>query len=214
MSKVRTPHAKTTKKIKPCEDVDLEFCTRALSLLASFYEATPSTEPITTFPPVNSTKSIQSERKIEFHSNIVDLRLRKQEDQRQNSLQKMDESIRKQADEIEQKLKTSHVDIDDAFEPEHADRPETPLYITNAIRAEEKEEALLMRRQRKPVDMATMTKQFTKRAEEAKKRGEERARNRVQKLKELEKTSTLKTPRSTSNQLSSGKKQSITERKR
>ena len=176
----RTPRATPTKtKQKECADVEQEFCTRALSLLASFYE-TPSTSEILTFPPAKKVDVPPPDRKIAFHSNVADLRLKRSQDQLAKENVSINQNIATRIEEMAETLKTSTVDLDDIFLPEQAERPELPRYLVNQQLDEKRERELVKKPTYKPMDMTQVQHEYTRRLEAARKKGVERAKHRAE----------------------------------
>lgn len=176
----RTPRATPTKtKQKECADVEQEFCTRALSLLASFYE-TPSTSEILTFPPAKKVEVPAPDRKIAFHSNVADLRLKRSQDQLAKENVSINQNIASRIEEMAETLKTSSVDLDEIFMPEQAERPELPKYLMNQQEDEKRERELLKRGQYKPMDMTKIQQEYTRRLEAARQKGVDRAKHRAE----------------------------------
>ena len=178
----KTPRATPTKtaKQKECEDVEQELCTRALSLLASFYETPPSTTEISTFPPAKKIDLPEIDRKISFHSNVADLRLKRSVDQQAKENQSLQQNVASRIENMAETLKDNDVDLDDVFMPEKAERPELPKYLQNLQRDEEIMQGLMKKPLHIPMDMLKVQREYTRRLEIARKKGIERAKNRIQ----------------------------------
>ena len=158
---------KTATRQKECSNIEEEFCIRAMSLLASLYEAQPSTKEILTFPPAKKM-TIKGEKKIAFHSNVADLRLRRFEDQKGKLLGQIDANIGQRIEEMTDILKNSPVDLDDVFMPEQAKRPDMPKYLVSQERDEKFLRELGMRKKYHPMAMQTIQREYSKRLEKAK----------------------------------------------
>lgn len=184
MSRRSTP--KKAKEPVPCEDVEAEFCLRALSLFASLY-GSPSTEEITTFPPPKSQKIPPPEKSIPFNSPIIDHRLRRNQEKRASTFENQSKLLSLQAERISEKLDSEDNDcnLEEIFAPEKATRTEKPKYILNE-EMDRKIEQDKREQKPKPLDMKEIQKQFKARLEASKKRGKERSAQRKERLEETE----------------------------
>ena len=75
-----------------CENINEEFCQRAFSLFFSFYE-NPSIEEINTFPPVKPDPTKNIKKKNSIQNSIVDLRLRRLQEQKQTEVKQIVENF-------------------------------------------------------------------------------------------------------------------------
>ena len=193
MAKSGKSTPKKAKEQQLCEDVEAEFCLRALSLFASFYE-TCSIEEIATFPPPKTQTVPQPEKSIDFNSPIIDHRLRRNQEKRAASIANEDKILSLRAEDISNQMDkgTNLVNLDEIFAPEKANRSETPKYILNQEmdRQIEREKHETHHR---PLDMKTIQKQFRTRLAASKKRGEERCRMRIERQEESAKQTTKQT---------------------
>lgn len=183
MNKTRTPvKSQKTKRAPECEDVDQEFCKRALSLLTSFYE-TPTADEILTFPPAMKVDVPPPDKKHNFNSNIVDLRLRRAQDQQPNAMDELNKLLEQRVEEMSKDLKESNANLDDVFMADKVNRPEVPRYLAN-IQKDLKREARAGRNKYRepPMDMKKIQTEYKERLEQSKLRGTERLRNRINKI--------------------------------
>jgi hypothetical protein len=175
--------AGTRAKSAPvCENVEQEFCTRALSLLASFYES-PTIDPIVTMPPVKPGNPLPSPSVVAFSSAVADLRLRRAQEQQVAARSAMCEQIASRAEEMSQLLRSTSANLDDVFLSEPAPRPIKPLYQANLERDANAAArfALEQRKPRyKPLEIGKVEREFKRRLEESAARGAERARRRIE----------------------------------
>ena len=115
MNRTRTPvQSHKTKQVPECEDVDQEFCKRALSLLTSLYE-TPTADEIISFPPSSKVDLPPPDKKLNFNSNIVDLRLRRAQDQQIKAIDDLNSLLASRVDDMSKDLKESNINLDDVF---------------------------------------------------------------------------------------------------
>lgn len=171
------------KSGKESVNVEEEFCTRAFSLLASFYE-TPSITEIVTFPPVKKSSEAAPEKKIAFSSNLADLRLKRAQAKQLERCDSINESIATRIEEMAEIFKTSTVDLDDVFLPEQASRSDLPIYLRNQQKDERMEYEKSMRKtQYRPMEMAEIQKEYSQRLETAKQKGVDRAQKRADRFK-------------------------------
>lgn len=183
MNRTTPVKEKKQKRVPECEDVELEFCQRALSLLTSFYE-TPSTSEILNFPPAKKVDLPPPEKKVPFNSSVIDLRVRRTQEQQKNDLVNINESIATRVEEMSEVLRSSNVNLDDVFLPEQADRPEKPRYLLNQ-ELDEKAEAERKRTNRNaPLDMETVEKEYKQRLKKSQQKGLLRCQRRMERIKE------------------------------
>ena len=182
MNRTRTPTQQTKKgkKVPECEDVELEFCKRALSLLTSLYEV-PSTEEITTFPPSKKVDVPPQEKKLAFNSNIVDLRLKKAQDAQAQNHATLNEQIAQRVEELSSELRASNVNLDDVFVPSQVDRPDVPLYIQN-IERDERRKAFKKKKRVEPMDMMKIQAEYQERLLQSQLKGTEKLQKRLSKI--------------------------------
>jgi hypothetical protein len=145
-------------------------------LLALAYESSPGDLFTDVFKfPRAAGQPPPPDRTIEFNSPIADLRLRRHTEQKQSESTANDEKIAGRVEELLAILKSSEVNLDSVFLPPKASRPEKPRYIEIA-------EAELARgsqkRKYQPMDMAQITREYSKRCDEAGRRGVKRAKQR------------------------------------
>ena len=123
--------SKNENLTKTCDNVELEFTKRFLSLFSSLYE-TPSIEEIITFPPVDKINQPEDEigsKLPPFHSGVWDFRLKKSLEQRIENDKELAKTLDKQIKNIQSITSEPISDIQAAFEPESAPIPEKPRYI-------------------------------------------------------------------------------------
>ena len=182
----KTPKTTPRKQKEPqlCEDVEAEFCLRALSLFASFYE-TCSIEEIATFPPPKTQVVPPPEKTVEFSSPIIDHRLRRNQEKRASSIANENKILSLRAEDISNQMENEEnlVNLDEIFAPDRANRSETPKYILNQEmdRQIEREKRATTH---KGLGMTEIQKQFRERLAASKKRGEERCRMRIKRQEE------------------------------
>lgn len=148
--------------------------------MASFYD-NPSTTEINTFPPSKPVQLSSPEKKLEFESGITDLRLRRAVEARGSVEAYQLSTINSSIDEIVEEFENSTVDLDDVFAPESVVRPEKPRYLMNQEMDEQIEIEMRRRKPRKPLDMEETEHEFTRRLEQSKQKGKDRAQKRVMK---------------------------------
>lgn len=183
MSKTRTfGQTRKTKRIPPCEDVDQEFCKRALSLLTSMYEQ-PSIESIVEFPPVKKTDDVPIEKKVNFNSNIVDLRLRRKQTQKESSSGELNDTIAQKVEEMSKTLKESNVNLDDIFMPEKAPRADVPRYIANIQKDMKRNSQSNRKKNRDQMQMDKIQEEYRERLKKSEQKGLERLERRLSKYK-------------------------------
>lgn len=192
--KVTTPSRKQ-KTPPPCKDLELEFSRRMLSLFTTFYDTTPSTEEIMTFPPVKpreqptpSKAKSPSSRVTGFNSAIWDLRLKKAHEKALQEKQTVSDDIEAKAREIERMLNDENEgDLTDVFLPEKAPRPEVPTYLQNI---EEDRKAFERERKPKPtgLNIAEAERQFSIRLARHKQKAKERKEKMVNRRKGFERS--------------------------
>jgi hypothetical protein len=171
-----------TKDTAVCENVEQEFCTRALLLLASFYE-TPTVDPIATMPPVKPGDSLPSPPVVAFNSAIADLRLRRAQEQQLAAHKAMCEQIATRAEEMSQLLRKTDANLDDVFLSESAPRPNKPLYQANLERDANAAAAFALEQRKpryKPLEIGKVEREFKRRLDECAARGADRARRRIE----------------------------------
>ena len=178
----RTKTSSTTKKTKqipPCEDVNQEFCQRTLSLLTSLFE-TPSIDEIMSFPPSKKVEVPPPEKKLNFNSNIVELRLRRAVDQQNKSHNTMSENISKRVDEMSEILRSSNVNLDSVFVPGPVERPNIPKYLENLLQDQKRYQ--IRKRKSEPLDMTKIQNEYQERLQQSKIRGLERFNKRQERM--------------------------------
>lgn len=182
MNRTRTPQqTHKTKRVPECEDVDQEFCKRALSLLTSLYE-NPTADEIITFPPAAKVDVPPPDKKLNFNSNIVDLRLRRAQDQQVQAIEELNKLLESRVDEMSKDLKESNINLDDVFMADKVDRPEVPRYIAN-IQKDQKRLAKVGRNMyREPMDMEKIQTEYRERLKQSKAKGIERLNRRIDKI--------------------------------
>lgn len=192
MASPRTPTKGRTKKIPPCENVELEFTQRFLSLFTSFYD-TPSTTEILTFPPAPADPSgelaPQSTTKTPpFHSAVWDMRLSKAVAARQTNDQMTSDSLSEQVLQLRDSLAADTPELTEIFAVEKAPRPEIPLYVQNI---EKDKKALLESfkppiRESQPLNLNEAEKVFTEKLKKQKEVSKERQKRRFIRAREIE----------------------------
>lgn len=193
MQSPKTPSKGKTKKIPPCENVELEFTQRFLSLFTSFYD-TPSTTEILTFPPAPPDPSgeltSQSTGKIApFHSGACDMRLRKAVDARQANDALTSESLSEQVLQLRDSLAADTPELTEIFAVEKTPRPEIPLYIQNI----EKDKRAFLdsfkppRKNVQPLKLDETQKLFSEKLKVQKAIAKERQKKRFVRANEMEK---------------------------
>lgn len=182
MNRTRTPvQSHKTKQVPECEDVDQEFCKRALSLLTSLYE-TPTADEIISFPPSSKVDLPPPDKKLNFNSNIVDLRLRRAQDQQIKAIDDLNSLLASRVDDMSKDLKESNINLDDVFMADKVNRPEVPRYIAN-IQKDQKRLAKVGRNMyREPMDMKKIQTEYRERLEKSKERGTERLHRRINRI--------------------------------
>ena len=169
-----TPRKSPRKEEKICENVDEEFDKRILSLFVSFYDQFE--DVIVSFPPVRSNGSI--EQKKEIKASILDLRLRRLQEKRQNQENDNLKVLKSKVEDQTSKLRESKINLENAFAPDQPIYPEIPRYIQNEINEIEK-------LQSRPhfhhvgLNLEATEKKFLKKLQQSEEKGKERARKRV-----------------------------------
>jgi hypothetical protein len=186
----RTPTKAKKKPVPPCENVELEFTQRFLSLFTSFYD-TPSTEEITTFPPAPPDPSGEVKeappKPPPFQSGVWDLRLKKAVDHRITNDRVATDSLSEQVLQLRDSLAAETSDLSDIFVPRKAERPSVPLYIQNLDR--DRQELLNSFKPRGRVKMenhAELEQLFSDRLARQKEVSKQRAQRRLRRQRELE----------------------------
>ena len=163
-----------------CENINEEFCQRAFSLFFSFYE-NPSIEEINTFPPVKPDPTKNTKKKNNIQKSIIDLRLKRLQEQKQTEAKQIVEEIEDNIIEMADTLRGSDINLDQVFLPEPAQRPEKPKYLIN----QEKDIEASRRRERprsEGINIIATQEKFQKKLDDSAKRGIERAQKRIQQL--------------------------------
>lgn len=165
------------KKEATTDTFPLDFYSRAFEILAYLYKSGP--EQTTTLPNPDGEFSVKEENKYPFQSRIVDLRLRRNQDQRASVQAESSQAFLKSYKKYENLIKNNDDDIISVFEPEQAVRPDVPLYLQNVIK-EEKENLWKYRRKKRPnpISMKEIEKEYSKRLENSKRIGIDRAKHR------------------------------------
>ncbi|OHT11673.1 hypothetical protein TRFO_03896 [Tritrichomonas foetus] len=133
-----------------------------------------------TFPPSKKVDVPPADKKINFNSNIVDLRLRKLTEQHNQTLASLNDSIAQRVEEMAEILKSSTVNLDDVFMPGQVDRPEVPKYLAN-IYEDQKRDSMRKKTRVEPMDMAKIQNEYKERLRAAEMRGTDRLRRRIEK---------------------------------
>jgi hypothetical protein len=186
----RTPTKVKKKAIAPCENVELEFTQRFLSLFTSFYY-TPSTEEIATFPPAPPDPlGTPKDRPVKippFHSGVWDLRLKKAVEARLTNDTQTSDSLTEQANQLRENLSAETPQLGEIFMPRKAERPEVPVYI-KMLEQDEKDSKVTVKAKPRPhIDSnPDLAKLFTKKLAEQKAASKERVKRRFQKAKRME----------------------------
>lgn len=181
MSKRSTP-VKGKRGQPACDDVPGEFCSRFLSLMASFYD-NPSTEEILTFPPVKARQwTPKEEQRIEFESPVTDLRLRRRLEAQAGEVAQVENDYAENLQKLSEQFKTSDADMTGVFEAELVERAAIPKYLANERLDQEDNKYQLRKRTWKPMDILAIEKQNTKRLEVALQRGIIRAKKRKERM--------------------------------
>ncbi|OHT07876.1 hypothetical protein TRFO_23736 [Tritrichomonas foetus] len=157
----------------------LDFYNRAFAILAYTYGSGPDQSYILPEPAEEVT--VKEENRQPFQSRIVDLRLRRNQDQREKVQIEHDEKIQNSYEKYEQMIINSSEDIESVFEPEQAVRPDVPLYLQN-IHNDERINSWKYRRKKRPhpMDMKKIEKEYTARLNKSREIGVKRATNRAQ----------------------------------
>ena len=192
MTSPRTPTKGKRRSIPPCENVELEFTQRFLTLFTSFFD-TPSTEEILTFPPApeNAVSDLDSQtpQKIPpFHSGVWDLRLKKAVEARQTNDQLTSDSLSEQVLQLRDSIAAESPDLQEIFVPEKAERPEIPLYLQNIEKDRQALLATFKPPKKKPLSLgiAEFEKLFTERLRRQKAIQKERRKRRFIRAREIE----------------------------
>ncbi|OHS96679.1 hypothetical protein TRFO_09839 [Tritrichomonas foetus] len=174
LRKTRSPREK-----EPEQNINCDFCRNIFNMLASSYGM--PTDPQIPLHFKKDKKTVSEEKSPAFQSKIVDLRLRRQQEQRSQIQDDSNVRISSLIEEVSQKLKDNLEDIDDVFQPEKANRSDVPLYLRNTEydhRAEERYERA-RRSPHQPMNMKSITKEYTNRLERSQIIGTARAEKRV-----------------------------------
>lgn len=181
-SRTSTPIKSPKREAKPIQNVEEEFCKRTLNLMTAFYENLPIAE-ILNFPPVEKVE-VPQEKKCQFNSSIVDLRLKRAQENQQKLIREYNEKYDSHINEVKEMLKSSTSTLDDVFHSEPVDRPPKPLYIMNAEKDKEAEK-VIKRRYMKSLNILKMEPIMKERLQESEKRGKERAAWRVNRMSKV-----------------------------
>ena len=161
--------------------ITTDFCKRAFQLLASCYRL--ENPPSMKFAAANTeNKKRMPEKNQAFQSKIVDLRMRRQQDQLEAVRTQKLKEIQSNVDQISKRLAEKNENIDEAFLNEKVAKPDIPIYLRNAEKFERRVEFEQERAKcipYKPMNMLEVEKLFTYRLAKAKESGEMRARQRV-----------------------------------
>jgi hypothetical protein len=129
-----SPKRSKRKAIPPCQNVELEFTRRFLSLFSSFY-GTPSMDEILTFPPAPPSDVPRDPRPVPkippFHSGVWDLRLQKAIEARRKQDRETERGISDQVSQLNEAQTAEVPDLTEMFRAPKVDRPAIPLYIQN-----------------------------------------------------------------------------------
>jgi len=178
-----TPTKGATIKTPKCQNVELEFCKRTLSLFTSYYEQQPVDE-ILKFPPVESDDSARpTEKKHAFNSTVLDLRVRRALENQSANIAAFNSDFEEKINSLSESLSKS-VDLQNEFRGEQPEYPQKPLYIVNQEKDQEALDRLLSSHS-KSINIAEVQKVFTSRLQKSKQKGEERAQQRISRIKEM-----------------------------
>lgn len=174
---MKTGKSHIAKKEETTKTFPLDFYSKAFKILAYSYKSGP--EQSTILPNPENVSTTKEENKYPFQSRIVDLRLRRNQDQRTSVQEESSQLFLKSHKKYENLIKSNDDDITSVFEPEQAVRPDVPLYLQNVIK-EEKENLWKYRRKERPnpISMKKIEKEYSKRLENSKKIGINRAKHR------------------------------------
>ena len=161
-----------------------DFCKRTFQLLASCYHL--EGPPPLRFASATTGKKRLPEKGPAFQSKIVDLRMRRNQEQLETARNQKLKVLDGNLDEISRRLSEKSENIDEAFLNEKAPKPDIPAYIRNAEKYERKVELDTERAKcvpYKPMNMLEVEKLFTYRLAKAKESGEQRAKERVLRMR-------------------------------
>lgn len=165
------------KKEATTDTFPLDFYSRAFEILAYLYKSGP--EQTTTLPNPDGEFSVKEENKYPFQSRIVDLRLRRNQNQRASVQTESNQTFLSSYKKYKNLIRSNDDDIIPVFEPEQAVRPDVPLYLQNVIKEKEEDSVKYRRKKRpNPISMKEIEKEYSKRLKNSKKVGINRAKHR------------------------------------
>jgi hypothetical protein len=188
---LRGPIRRRRKPIPPCENVELEFTERMLSLFASFYD-TPLMDLIVTFPPAPEDESRprkdSPQKTAPFYSGVWDLRLEKALESRRSNDKSVCDSLTQQLSKLRDSIASESPDITEIFAPHRVERPAIPRYIQNLMADRQAAIDSFRPRQKSRVeDLGDLRVLFTNRVARQKAIAKARRENRFAKAKLQEK---------------------------
>jgi hypothetical protein len=186
-----TKEKQKQKNTSYCENVELEFTQRFLTLFTSFYD-NPSLDEVTAFPPAppkeDSGDMAEAPAKPPpFHSSVWDLRLKKAVENRLTNDEMASASLSEQVLQLRDSLAAQAPDLNDVFVPRRAPRPTVPLYIQNIDR--DRKEILASMKppgRAQATNAAELDQLFSERLRRQKAMGRQRAERRKRKRVEVE----------------------------
>lgn len=174
-----------SKKEITTDNFPFDFYNRAFEILAYLYKSGP--EQSTILPNPTDEITVKEENKYPFQSRIVDLRLRRNQDQRASVQKESNKIFSNEYKKYGKLIKNDNDDIISAFEVEQAVRPDIPLYLQNVIK-DEKENSWKYRRKKRPnpMNMKKIEKEYTERLKTSEKTGINRAKRRYAQYHKLD----------------------------
>lgn len=177
---------KQTKSKKPdgVPFTSTKFCMNVFNLLASTY-GMPS-NPLWIFKPDPEAKTITEEKSSSFQSRIVDLRLRRQQENIAEQANKQNEYLASTIEEVYQKLKEETEDIEDAFAAETANRSEMS-FSKRTLTNDTDNSPRFQRPKKSPyqsLNMKNIENEYSTRLEQSYRKGKARAEARFCKMQE------------------------------
>lgn len=174
-----------SKKEITTDNFPFDFYNRAFEILAYLYKSGP--EQSTILPNPTDEITVKEENKYPFQSRIVDLRLRRNQDQRASIQKESNKIFSNEYKKYGKLIKNDNDDIISAFEVEQAVRPDIPLYLQNVIK-DEKENSWKYRRKKRPnpMNMKKIEKEYTERLKTSEKTGINRAKRRYAQYHKLD----------------------------
>ena len=182
----RTPKSQRRTKSSHAKkqeyNVNNDFMRNVFNLLAASYSMPSESQIPLKFK--DEEKEPQEDKSQAFQSRIVDLRLRRQQEQLVQYQIESNQKISGMIEDIAQKLKENSEDIDEVFEPEKAERFDVPLYLRNTDYDRKREDRYNreIRSPHKPMNMKNIQREYTNRLERAQVIGTARAEKRYYKM--------------------------------